>query len=123
VTKQTIDQGDLTRLKRRHFLTLGSAISALAGIEGCIRRPAEKILPYTVAPEDVSPGVPLHYASVMNRGGEAVGLLVQSYEGRPTKIEGNPDHPASLGSTDLLTQAAIRDLYDADRARGPSHAG
>jgi molybdopterin-containing oxidoreductase family iron-sulfur binding subunit len=123
VVKQTIEPSDLTRLKRRHFITLSSAISALAGIEGCIRRPVEKILPYTQAPEDISPGVPLHYATVLNRRGEALGLLVQSYEGRPTKIEGNPDHPASLGATDMLTQAAILDLYDADRARTPAHAG
>src|SRR6185436_18259417 len=80
-------------------------------------------LPYTNPPEDVSPGVPLHYASVMSRRGEAIGVLVQAYEGRPTKIEGNPDHPASLGSTDLLTQASILDLYDTDRGRTPTHSG
>jgi Fe-S-cluster-containing dehydrogenase component/anaerobic selenocysteine-containing dehydrogenase len=123
VVKATIGVQELSRLKRRTFLTLSGAISAMAGLEGCIRRPVEKILPYTQAPEDVSPGVPLHYASVSNRRGEAIGLLVQAYEGRPTKIEGNPDHPASLGSTDLLTQASILDLYDTDRGRTPTHAG
>jgi molybdopterin-containing oxidoreductase family iron-sulfur binding subunit len=123
VTKRTIDASELTRVKRRQFLTLSGAISAMAGIEGCIRRPVEKIMPYSNPPEDVNPGVPLHYASVANRRGEAIGLLVQAYEGRPTKIEGNPDHPASRGATDLITQASVLGLYDTDRARGPSHAG
>ncbi len=123
VVKQTIGLVELGRLKRRHFLTLSGAISALAGIEGCIRRPVERILPYTHMPEDVSPGVPAHYASVINRRGEALGVLVQSYEGRPTKIEGNPDHPASRGATDLQTQGSVLDLYDTDRARTPSRAG
>ena len=123
VVKQTVDVSELSRLNRRTFLTLSGAVSALAGIEGCIRRPVEKILPYTNAPEDVSPGVASHYATVLNRGGEALGLLVQCYEGRPTKIEGNPDHPSSLGTTDLLAQAAVLDLYDNDRARSPSRLG
>jgi molybdopterin-containing oxidoreductase family iron-sulfur binding subunit len=123
IVKQSLDLVELSTLKRRSFLTLSGAISALAGIPGCIRRPVEKILPYTEAPEDVSPGVPLHYASVLNRRGEALGLLVQCYEGRPTKIEGNPEHPTSLGATDMLAQAAILDLYDGDRARTPTLRG
>ena len=123
VVKQTIDASDLTRLRRRHFLTLSGAISTLAGIEGCIRRPVEKIMPYAELPEDVTVGVASHYASVLRSRGEALGVLVQSYEGRPTKIEGNPDHAASLGTTDMLTQAALLDLYDADRARAPMHKG
>jgi Fe-S-cluster-containing dehydrogenase component/anaerobic selenocysteine-containing dehydrogenase len=123
VVKRSMGLVELGKLRRRRFLTLSGSISALAGLEGCIRRPVEKILPYTDAPEDVSPGVPLHYASVLNRRGEALGLLVQCHEGRPTKIEGNPDHPASLGSTDLLAQASVLDLYDPDRARTPSYKG
>ena len=86
VVKQTIDASDLTRLRRRHFMTLGGAISALAGIEGCIRRPVEKIMPYTEQPADVTVGVPLHYASVLSARGEALGVLVLAYAGRPTKI-------------------------------------
>src|SRR4051812_17182969 len=123
VVKQAIDVSELSRLKRRNFLTLSGAISAMAGLPGCIRRPIERIMPYTDPPEDGSPGVPLHYATVMQRRGEALGLLVRSHEGRPTKIEGNPDHPTSFGATDMLAQASVLELYDADRARSPSRAG
>ena len=124
VVKQTIDAADLTRLRRRQFLTLSGAISTLAGVEGCIRRPVEKIMPYTESPEDVTVGVPLHYASVLSTRGEAIGVLVQAYEGRPTKVEGNPDHPASGGgATDMQAQAAVLDLYDGDRAKTPTQQG
>ena len=101
VVKQTIPVTELTRVNRRSFLTLSGAISTLAGIEGCVRRPVEKIMPYGDAPADVNVGVASHYATATVVRGEAVGLLVQSHEGRPTKIEGNPDHPSSLGSSDL----------------------
>ena len=125
VVKRTIDASELSRLKRRHFMTLSGAIGALATLEGCIRRPVEKILPYTDAPptDDLTIGVPSHYATVTAQRGEALGLLVNSYEGRPTKIEGNPDHPASGGSTDLWAQASVLDLYDHERARTPSRKG
>src|SRR5262245_11644243 len=85
VANQHVDPSERTRLRRRNFPTLSGAISAFAGLPGCIRRPVEKIMPYTDAPVDVDVGVPAHYATVMNRGGEALGLLVQSHEGRPTK--------------------------------------
>jgi Fe-S-cluster-containing dehydrogenase component/anaerobic selenocysteine-containing dehydrogenase len=123
VVKQTIDTKELFTLRRRNFMTLGGAMATLAGIEGCIRRPVENIMPYADMPEYVNPGVPLHYATVSNRQGEALGLLVTTYEGRPTKIEGNPDHPTSLGAADLLTQASILDLYDTERARSPMLKG
>jgi len=125
VTKRTIDASELSRLKRRQFMTLSGAIGALATLEGCIRRPVEKILPYTDAPAagDVNIGVASHYATVTAQRGEALGLLVNSHEGRPTKIEGNPEHPASHGSTDLWAQASVLDLYDHERARTPSMKG
>ncbi len=103
---------------RREFVTLAGLSAAMLGLEGCIRRPEEKILPYTMAPEYTVPGVPLHFATVLNCGGEAVGVLVESHEGRPTKIEGNPEHPASLGGTDASLQADLLNLYDTDRSRG-----
>jgi molybdopterin-containing oxidoreductase family iron-sulfur binding subunit len=106
-------------VSRRGFLTVATATTAAVGLSACIRRPAEEILPYAQAPEYLNPGVPMHFATVTARRGEALGLLVTSYEGRPTKIEGNPEHPASLGATDLLAQAAILDLYDPDRSNGP----
>jgi len=109
-------------VSRRTFMTLMGASISLATLQGC-RRPADKILPYSRAPEDVTVNVTSFYATVIDRRGEGVGLLVESHEGRPTKAEGNPDHPASRGKTDLLTQAAVLDLYDPDRSRKPSKAG
>jgi Fe-S-cluster-containing dehydrogenase component len=104
-------------VSRRNFMKLTTASAALLGMEGCmLRRPEEKILPYTLAPEYALPGATLHYATVMEHQGDSVGLLVESHEGRPTKIEGNPQHPASLGGTDMRVQAAIMDLYDPDRS-------
>jgi molybdopterin-containing oxidoreductase family iron-sulfur binding subunit len=121
--KQSIDASGLTRLRRRQFLSLSGAISALAGIGCSIRRPVEKIMPYTEMPEDVTVGVPSHYASVLTRRGEALGVVVQSTEGRPTKVEGNPEHPASSGGTDLQAQAILLELYDSERARRPTQQG
>jgi molybdopterin-containing oxidoreductase family iron-sulfur binding subunit len=108
----------LDPVSRRTFLSLMSASVALATMEGC-RRPIEHIMPYGRPPEGVMPGIAQTYATVIDRRGEAVGLVVESHEGRPTKIEGNPDHPASLGATDLLTQASVLDLYDPDRSQQP----
>ena len=105
-------------VSRRTFVSLMGASIAMATMEGC-RRPVEQVLPYTRMPENLIPGVPSHYATVIDRHGEAVGLLVESHEGRPTKIEGNPDHPASRGGADMLAQASVLDLYDPDRSRQP----
>jgi molybdopterin-containing oxidoreductase family iron-sulfur binding subunit len=105
-------------VSRRSFMGLMGAAAAFGGLQGC-RRPEEKILPYARSPEDVTVNVTSFYATVMDRRGEALGLLVESHEGRPTKIEGNPDHPSSRGSTDLLAQASVLDLYDPDRSRTP----
>ena len=105
-------------LTRRDFLKLLGASIALAGLDGCTRIPGEKILPYVTQPPEVTPGVPLHYATSMVLDGYATGLVVESHEGRPTKVEGNPDHPASLGAAGILEQASVLQLYDPDRARG-----
>jgi molybdopterin-containing oxidoreductase family iron-sulfur binding subunit len=90
---------------------------ALAGLSGCVIQPAEKIVPYVSQPEEIIPGKPLFYATAMTLGGEAIGLLAKSNEGRPTKIEGNPDHPQSLGATDARAQASLLDMYDPDRSQ------
>ncbi|MGH7269719.1 MAG: TAT-variant-translocated molybdopterin oxidoreductase, partial [Polyangiaceae bacterium] len=103
------------QLSRRGLLGAMAATMALVGAEGC-RRPLERVVPYTKMPEDVIPGVPSHYTTVIQRRGDAVGLLVESHEGRPTKIEGNESHPSSLGAADLVTQATILDLYDPERS-------
>lgn len=112
--------GEVPGVSRRSFLQVAGAGATLLGLEACIRRPDEKILPYSQAPEYLNPGSPMHFATVTNDRGEAVGLLVNSFEGRPTKIEGNPAHPSSLGATDVNTQASILDLYDPDRSNSPA---
>ena len=110
-------------VSRRRFLQLLGASLALAGLVGCTRQPEEKIVPYMQAPEEIMPGQPLFFATAMSLGGIATGVLVESHMGRPTKIDGNPQHPASLGATDALTQAAILSLYDPDRSQAVSQAG
>ena len=100
---------------RRTFLKLMGASLALAGVGACTRQPSEAIVPYVRAPEEIIPGRPLFYATAMPHAGYASPLLVESHMGRPTKIEGNPEHPASLGATDVFAQASILDLYDPDR--------
>ncbi|MGE0452294.1 MAG: TAT-variant-translocated molybdopterin oxidoreductase [Vicinamibacteria bacterium] len=103
---------------RRGFLKLMGASLALAGLSSaCTRQPEERIVPYVKTPEGVVPGRPLHFASSLQDGGYARGVLVESHEGRPTKIEGNPEHPSSLGGSDALGQAEILNLYDPDRSQ------
>src|SRR5438094_1346881 len=107
---------------RRDFVQLMSASVALAGLTAC-NRPAEKIVPYVRQPENLIPGKPLFFASAMPLSGYGSGVLVESHMGRPTKIEGNPDHPSSLGSTDAFMQASILGLYDPDRSQVVRHLG
>ncbi|HUG53666.1 MAG TPA: TAT-variant-translocated molybdopterin oxidoreductase [Vicinamibacteria bacterium] len=102
---------------RRQFLRLMGASIALAGLTGCTRQPDELIVPYVKAPEDMVPGRPQFFATAVLDGGYAKGVLVESHMGRPTKIEGNPEHPSSLGATDHIGQAEILSLYDPDRSQ------
>ena len=110
---------------RRRFLTLMGASLALMGLNGCSTQPAprEKIMPYVRQPEAIVPGKPLYFATAMPLAGVVTGVLVESHEGRPTKIEGNPNHPASLGASDLLMQASILGLYDPDRSQSVTYRG
>ena len=108
---------------RRNFLKLMSASLALAGVGACTTQPPEDIVPYVRQPEDIVPGRPLFFASAIPLGGVARPVLVESHMGRPTKIEGNPEHPASLGATDVLTQAAVLGLYDPDRSQTVTYRG
>ncbi len=110
-------------LDRRDFLRLMSASLALAGLGACTRQPKETIMPYAKAPEDLLPGEPLFFATAMPHAGGATGLLVESHMGRPTKVEGNPEHPASLGATDVYAQASILTMYDPDRSQVVTSAG
>jgi len=110
-------------LERREFLRLMGASLGVVGLAACTRQPDERIVPFARAPEYVVPGQPRYFASALTLGGAALGVLVESHMGRPTKIEGNPDHPASLGATDALAQAAILSLYDPDRSHSCLRAG
>ncbi len=102
---------------RRDFLKIMGASLALAGLSACTRMPLETIVPYVRQPNNVLPGKPLFYATAMPLGAYGTGLLVESHEGRPTKIEGNPQHPASLGGTDVFNQASVLTMYDPDRSQ------
>jgi molybdopterin-containing oxidoreductase family iron-sulfur binding subunit len=121
-TVQDVDGGETTR---RNFLRLMGASMALAGLYGCSERPSGKIIPYVQQPEQIVPGMPLFFATAMPMNGYGYGVLAESHEGRPTKIEGNPDHPASLGATNIFMQASVLQLYDPDefRAKGVLRAG
>src|SRR4051794_29955539 len=102
---------------RRQFLRLMGASLALAGVSGCAFQPPEYITPYVRAPEEIVPGQPLFYATALPLDGYATGVIVESHMGRPIKVEGNPDHPASLGGTDAFAQAEVLSLYDPDRSQ------
>jgi MoCo/4Fe-4S cofactor protein with predicted Tat translocation signal len=110
-------------MSRRGFLQLTSASLALAGLTGCTKQPLEKIIPYVRQPEQLIPGKPLYFATANVHAGYALGVLAESHQGRPTKIEGNPDHPASLGAADYFAQASLLTLYDPDRSQSVTHNG
>jgi MoCo/4Fe-4S cofactor protein with predicted Tat translocation signal len=104
-------------VSRRGFLKVMGASLGLAGMTGCVRLPLEPIVPYVRQPEGVIPGRPMYYATASTLGGYASPLLVESHLGRPTKVEGNDLHPASLGGTDIFAQASLLGLYDPDRSQ------
>ncbi|MGI9025794.1 MAG: TAT-variant-translocated molybdopterin oxidoreductase [Burkholderiaceae bacterium] len=108
---------------RREFLKLMAASLALGGLGACSREPQEKILPYVNAPSGSIAGEPRFFATATTQGGFATGVLVESNMGRPTKVEGNALHPASLGSTDVFAQASVLDLWDPDRSQSVTHKG
>lgn len=110
-------------LERREFLQLLGGSLGVMGLAACTRQPDEVIVPFARAPEYLVPGQPRSFASTLTLAGNAVGVLVESHMGRPTKVEGNPDHPASLGATDALCQAEILSLYDPDRSHSCLRAG
>lgn len=107
---------NLGAIDRRNLLKVMGASLAMAGAAACTRQPPEYIVPYVRQPENIVPGLPLFYATAAPINGYGRGLLVESHLNRPTKIEGNPDHPGSLGSTGIFEQASILSLYDPDRS-------
>ncbi len=110
-------------VSRRAFLQLSGASLALAGLTACTRQPVERIVPYVEQPEQVIPGRPLFFATTLTHGGYGMGVLAESHEGRPTKLEGNVAHPASLGATDTFTQASVLTLYDPARSQAALRNG
>jgi len=110
-------------IARRDFVKWMGAALGLAGVAACTRAPSQEIVPYVIAPPEVIPGRARYYATALTLDGYATGVLVESHEGRPTKIEGNPDHPASLGATGAFEQASVLSLYDPARARGVTRSG
>src|SRR4051812_28902878 len=110
---------------RRTFLKVMGASLALAGIGvgGCVKPTTEQIVPYVRQPEEMTPGTPLYFATALTFRGYGRGIVAESHEGRPTKIEGNRNHPSSLGSTDAMMQGHVLNLYDPDRSQIVNYAG
>ena len=108
---------------RRGFLKLMAASFALGGLTACGRDGRDYEVPYVNQPERVLPGVALSYASNAVFDGYGNGILVTTRNGRPVKVEGNPDHPWSRGGTDILAQASVLGLYDPFRSQAVQHLG
>ncbi len=108
---------------RRNFLKIMGASLALAGLSACTKMPLEPIVPYVRQPDNLVLGKPLFFATTMPLGAYGYPMLVESHEGRPTKIEGNPQHPATLGGTDPFMQASVLGLYDPDRSQVVTYLG
>src|SRR4051812_48586308 len=114
---------EFTPTARREFLKLMGASFALAGLTGCEKSPFVTALPYVDQPQDVAVGVPKYYATAVTLEGYAQPVIATTYSGRPTKLDGNPDHPVTQGRSDIFMQAAVLGLYDPDRAQGPTRRG
>ena len=110
-------------LDRRGFLKLLGASLALAGLGACSRPPQQEIVPWVRRPDQLPPALPRFYASTLACAGDVAGVLVETHQGRPTKIEGNPNHPMSLGATSPAMQAAVLELWDPDRSQAPLYEG
>jgi molybdopterin-containing oxidoreductase family iron-sulfur binding subunit len=104
-------------MNRREFLSLISASLVMAGASGCAATAPESIIPYVRQPEDIVPGKPLFFATATPMAGYGIGVLGESHMGRPTRVDGNPQHPDSLGASNAVVQASILSLYDPDRAQ------
>jgi hypothetical protein len=110
-------------LSRRAFLKLAGFAFGTAAVAGCQRAPVQQAVPYLAPPEDIVPGRTYQYAAVCDGCGAGCGLLVQNRDGRPIKLEGNPDHPLSRGGLCAAGQASLLGLYDRLRLQQPSHKG
>jgi len=103
-------------ISRRRFMQIMAASAAMASLAGC-RWPEQTIVPFSHRPAGTTPGVAKRFATAMELGGVARPLLATSYDGRPIKIDGNPEHPLCNGAADVFAQASVLDLYDPDRSQ------
>jgi MoCo/4Fe-4S cofactor protein with predicted Tat translocation signal len=108
---------------RREFLKLMGASFALAGLTGCEKSPFVAAIPYVYQPQEETPGIPRYYATAVTFDGYAQPVIATTWSGRPTKLDGNPEHPVTQGRSDIFMQAAVLQLYDPDRAQGPTRHG
>src|SRR4051812_6181447 len=113
----------LDEVSRRDFMKVAAAGLALAGLSACTKQPTETIIPFVRQPENMLPGRPTYFATAMPFPTGALPLLAKSNEGRPTKVEGNPNHPASMGGSDVFAQASVLGLYDPDRSQTIENLG
>jgi molybdopterin-containing oxidoreductase family iron-sulfur binding subunit len=109
----------MSEIKRRDFLKILGLSGASTGLVGCAQEPAQKLIPYLVRPEEIIPGIPNWYASTCRECPAGCGVHVKVREGRPIKVEGNPDHPSNAGSLCARGQASLQGLYDPDRITAP----
>ena len=115
--------GGAPEWRRRDLLKcLGGAL-ALAGLDGCGRAPDAEALPYVVQPDGAVPGIARRYASAIEMDGVAQPIIGETRDGRPIKLDGNPDHPACSGGSTALVQAELLGLYDPDRSGAPRYLG
>jgi len=110
-------------VSRRGFLKLMGASMALAGLAGCTKQPEETIYPYVKAPDGLTLGEPMYFATAHPFLTGAVPLLVKSSEFRPIKVDGNPEHPYTRGGSDPLSQGTLLDMYDPDRSQHVKYRG
>lgn len=114
---------EFSRTARREFLKLMGASFALAGLTGCEKSSFVAALPYVNQPDDETIGLPRYYATAVLFEGFAQPVIATTYSGRPTKLDGNPDHPVTQGRSDVFMQSAVLQLYDPDRASLPTRHG
>ncbi len=111
------------QIKRRDFLKLSALTATMATVAGCSRAPVEKAIPFLVQPEEMVPGRSLYFASMCGGCNSGCGVLVKARDGRPIKLEGNPEHPMSRGGLCATGQASLLGLYDSQRFKGPQQNG
>jgi Fe-S-cluster-containing dehydrogenase component/anaerobic selenocysteine-containing dehydrogenase len=104
--------------RRDALKLLGAGLAALEA--GCLAQPGDAILPYVGEPPEARPGTGVRYATTLVLDGYAQGVLADTRDGRPLKLDGNPAHPATRGGSTPILQARILDLYDPQRAHEPS---